>query len=214
MIPIQIIQHRHVKRRGDRPLLLVSAHVQIHVIRPSIRQSMNQPRIAVIRKNHRLVLREQHIKIRVAQSMRMLALRLQFHQVHHVHHPHFQLRQSLSQNRNRRQRLQRRHIASARHHHIRLGPAIAARPIPDAQPGRAMLHRRIHVQPLRRGVFPGHHHVHIMPAPQTMIHHRQQTIRIRRQINPHNLGLLVHHQIDKPRILMRKSVVILPPHVR
>jgi hypothetical protein len=33
-------------------------------------------------------------------------------------------------------------------------------------------------------------------------------------INADNISLLIHDMIDKPRILMSESVVILPPYVR
>ena len=47
-----------------------------------------------------------------------------------------------------------------------------------------------------------------------MIHDRQQAVGVRRQINAHDLGLLVHHNVEETRVLMREAVVILSPHVR
>ena len=52
---IEIVQHRHVERRRDRAFFLVAAHVQVAVIRPAIGQPVNQPRIAVIGEDDRLV---------------------------------------------------------------------------------------------------------------------------------------------------------------
>ena len=45
---IEIVQHGHVERGGDRAFFLVAAHVQIPVVRAPIGQPVNQPRIAVI----------------------------------------------------------------------------------------------------------------------------------------------------------------------
>ena len=47
-----------------------------------------------------------------------------------------------------------------------------------------------------------------------MVHHRQQTVGIRRQINANDLGFLVHDVVNEAGILMRETVVVLPPDVR
>ena len=47
-----------------------------------------------------------------------------------------------------------------------------------------------------------------------MVHHRQQRVRVRWQVDADDLGLLVHRQIDEAGILVRKAVVVLPPDVR
>ena len=67
-------------------------------------------------------------------------------------------------------RFQRRHIAGAGHHHIRLAALVVAGPFPDADAGGAVLDRRVHIEPLRSRVFTGDDHVHIMPAAQAVIH--------------------------------------------
>src|SRR5262245_26518509 len=56
--PIKIVEHAHVERRGGCPLLFITAHVEIFVIRAAIGQAMNQPRVAVKRKNDRFLLGE------------------------------------------------------------------------------------------------------------------------------------------------------------
>ena len=38
---VEIVQHRHIERRGDRTLLLVTAHVNIVVIGPAVGQSVD-----------------------------------------------------------------------------------------------------------------------------------------------------------------------------
>ena len=63
-------------------------------------------------------------------------------------------------------------------------------------------------------MFAGDHDVDVVAAAQAMIHHRQQAIGVRRQIDPHDLRLLVDHVVDEAGILMREAVVILPPDVR
>jgi hypothetical protein len=76
-----------------------------------------------------------------------------------------------------------------------------------------MLDRLIHRQPLRCRLLAGHDDVHIVPASETVISHRQQCIAIGRKIDTHHVGFLVHDMIDKPWILMAEAVVVLPPYV-
>ena len=56
--------------------------------------------------------------------------------------------------------------------------------------------------------------VDVVAAAQAVIGDRQQRIRVGRQIDAHDVGLLVHHVIDEAGILVGEAVVILPPDVR
>jgi hypothetical protein len=47
-----------------------------------------------------------------------------------------------------------------------------------------------------------------------MVGNRQQSVGVRRQVHPDDLGLLVDHVVDEPGILVGESVVVLPPHMR
>jgi len=91
---------------------------------------------------------------------------------------------------------------------------VVAGPLPDANPFRAMRHGGVHVQPLRKGVFAGHHDVDVVSAAQTVIKDREQAIGIRRQINAHNIGLLVDDMVEETGILVGKAIVILLPDMR
>ena len=105
----------------------------------------------------------------------------------------------LAQNGNGGQNLQRGRVAAAGHHHVRLGALVVAGPLPDADAFRAMHHGGVHGQPLRKGVFAGDDDVDVMPAAQAMIKDREQAVGIRRQINAHDVGLLVDDVIDESR---------------
>src|SRR6185295_8802157 len=96
MIAIEIVQHRHVERRRRGAFFLVTAHVQVGVAMTPVGQAMDQPRIAVKREQDRLVDREDRIEFRVRQPMRMLARRLQRHQVDDVDDADLQRRQPLA----------------------------------------------------------------------------------------------------------------------
>jgi hypothetical protein len=50
--------------------------VQVLVVRPSVRQPVNQPRVAVEGEDARLVLGEQGVEFSIRQAVRVLAGRL------------------------------------------------------------------------------------------------------------------------------------------
>ena len=118
--------------------------------------------------------------------------RLQLHEVDDVDHPDFQIGQMLAHDGDGGERLQRGHVATAGHDHVGRDALVVAGPLPDANALSAMLGGGVHRQPLRRRVFACDHDVDIVPAAQAVVHHRQQAVCVRRKINAHDLGLLVH----------------------
>ena len=119
----------------------------------------------------------------------------------------------LAQDRNGGQDLQRGRVSAAGHHHVRLAALIVAGPLPDADAFRAMDDGRIHRQPLRQGMLAGDHDVDVIAAAQAVIEDRQQAIGIGRQIDAHDIRLLVDHVVEEAGILVREAVVILLPDV-
>ena len=211
---VQVVQHRHVEGRGDGAFFLVAADVDVVVVGAAVGQPVDQPRIGMEGEDDRLVLGEELVEIHVAQPVRMLGLRLQLHEVDDVDHPDFQLGQMLAQDGDGGERLQRGHVAAAGHDHVGRDVLVVAGPLPDADALGAVLDGGVHRQPLRRRVFARDHDVDVMAAAQAVIHHRQQAVGIRRQIDAHDLGLLVHDVVDEAGVLMREAVVILAPDVR
>ena len=47
-----------------------------------------------------------------------------------------------------------------------------------------------------------------------MVGDGKEAVRIGRQINTHDLGLLVHDMVNETGVLMGEAVVVLPLHVR
>ena len=139
---------------------------------------------------------------------------LQLHEVDNVDHPYFQIRQMLVHNGNGGERLQRGHVAAAGHDHVGRNALVVAGPRPDTNAFGAVFDCGVHHQPLRGRVFARDYNIDVMPAAQAVIHHREQAICIRRKVNAHNLGFLVHDMVDETGILVREAVVILPPDMR
>lgn len=84
---VEVVEHHHVERGGRSALFLVFAHVQISVVAPSVGEPVNQRRITVIGKDHRLVGGEQRVEVAVGQPVRMFGGRLQPHEVHDIDEP-------------------------------------------------------------------------------------------------------------------------------
>src|SRR5579864_1678882 len=51
MKAVQIVHHRHIKRRGRGAFFFIAAHVHIVVVVTAVRQPMDEPRISVISKD-------------------------------------------------------------------------------------------------------------------------------------------------------------------
>ena len=65
-VAVDVIEHDHVERRRRRALLFVATDVQVVVVVPPVGQPMNQPRVAVIGEDHRLVGGEERVELVVA----------------------------------------------------------------------------------------------------------------------------------------------------
>ena len=73
---------------------------------------------------------------------------------------------------------------------------------------------RGHVEPLRRRLLAGDDHVDVVAAAQTVVRHREQRVRVGRQVHADDIGGLVGDHVDESRVLMTEAVVVLPPDVR
>src|SRR5450830_903978 len=112
------------------------------------------------------------------------------------------------------ERLQRGHVATPDHDHVRGSALVVAGPLPDADTLSAVFNGLFHRQSLGCLIFSRDYDVDIMAAAQAMIPDRKQAVGIRRQIHTHNGRLLVDHMVDEARVLMRKTVMHLLPDMR
>ena len=214
VVAVHVVEHDHVERRRGRALLLVAAHVQVAVVRPPVGQPVDQPRVAVVGEDHRPVGGEERVELRVGEPVRVLVLVLQPHQVDDVDEADAQVGQPLAQDRRGGQRLERRDVAGAAEHDVGILAVVVARPLPDAEAARAVRDRLVHRQVVERRLLAGHDHVDVVAAAQAVVADRQQAVRVRRQVDADDLGLLVDHVVDEARVLVREAVVVLAPDVR
>ena len=63
-------------------------------------------------------------------------------------------------------------------------------------------------------MFTRHDNIYIMSAAQAVIEHRQQAVGVRRKINACYIRLLADDMVEKARVLMGETIVILLPDVR
>ena len=113
----------------------------------------------------------------------------------------------------RRERLQSRHVAAAGHHDVRLA-ALRSKPTPRPRCRACMDDCVVQREVVEGRLLARHHDVHVIAAPQTVVHDGEKRVRVWRQIHPDDLRLLVHDVVDEAGVLMRKPVVVLAPHVR
>src|SRR5712692_8328974 len=211
---IKIVQDRHVERCCRRALLFVAPHVEIVMIVAAISEAVNQPGIAVIGKDDRLIHREHGVEIKIRETVRMLGRGLNGHQIDNIHHANPDVGKMLPQEIDRCQCFERGDITGARHHDIGFGPVVCTCPLPNANTGSAVFDGGLHVEPLQCGLLAGNDHIDIMAASQTMIGDGKQAIGVGRKVNANDVGFLIYHMIDEAGILMSESIVILPPYVR
>ena len=95
------------------------------MIAAPVGELVDHGRIPVVGEDHRPIDREQRIELRILQAVRMFGVRLQRHQVDHIDHPHADVGHVLAQQRDRRERLERGHVARAGHHDVGTALVIA-----------------------------------------------------------------------------------------
>ena len=210
---VEVVEHHHVERRRRRALLLVAAHVDVVVVRAPVGEPVDQPRVAVVGEDDRPVGREERVEVAVGEAVRVLGVGLQPHQVDDVDDAHLQVGQLAAQDVDGGERLERRDVAAAGHDHVRVAVVVRG-PLPDAEPARAVQDGVVDREVVERGLLAGDDHVHVVAGAQAVVGDREQAVRVRRQVDADDLGLLVHHVVDEAGILMREAVVVLPPDVR
>lgn len=85
--PVGLVIDRQFHWRVDISLLLVTAHVEVAVIRATVRESVYQPRVAMEVEDDWLICCEQRIEVSIRKAMWMFCARLQFEKVDHVDEP-------------------------------------------------------------------------------------------------------------------------------
>ena len=214
MVPIEPIQHRHVEWRRRRSTFLIAVNVKLAVTVATVRQPVDEPRVSVKSKHDRFLCREKESKSSIGKTVRMDVLGLQGHEIDHVDDAHAHFRHVFAQEVGGRKRFQGRNVSRTRQHDVRLDVGIVARPRPNAEPFGTMRDRRIHIEPLRFAMLSRYDHVDVVLAAQAVIHDRKQRIGVWREVHSYDVRGLVHDDVEKTRILMCESVVVLPPHVR
>ncbi len=196
--------------------------MDVGVVGPPVGQPVDQPRVAMVSEDHRSVGGEQRVETGVGDPVWVLAVRLEAHQIDDVDDAHLQVREVAPQDVDRGQGLQGRDVAGAGHDHVGhavgccvLGAAggsvVVAGPVPDTDAPGAVGDRRVHRQVVQRRLLARHDDVDVVPAAQAVVGDGQQRVRVRREVHPDYLRLLVDHMVDEARVLMGEAVVVLPP---
>ena len=174
---------------------------------------MDHPGVTREGEYHGLVPSEELVEIPVFQPVWMFRLRLECHQVNDVDDADTDVRHVLPQQRHSCERLERRHVAGAGHNHVGIACIIAC-PRPDTYPRSTVAGGRFDIEPLPVQLLARDDQVDVVPASKAVIRHRKEAVRIRRQVDPNDIGAFVRDMIDEAGILVGKPVVVLPPDQR
>ena len=139
---------------------------------------------------------------------------IEHEQVDHVDDAHRELGQLLAQDLRRRERLDRRHVASGGEDDVRPLWVTIPGPWPDGSSGVVVGDRLIHREPLRQRLLCGDDEVDIADGAQTVVEGRDEAVRIGWQVDADDRALLGQQRVDEPRPLVRVPVVILAPGIR
>ena len=181
---------------------------------PAVGEPVDERRVTVEREDDRLVGREDRVEVAVTETVRMLAFVLQAHQVDDVDDAHCEVGEFLAQDRGSGEHLKSRNVACRSEHDIRfLARLLCSRPRPDPEAARTVSDGLLHREELRLRLLAGHHEVHVVHRAQAVVHCGEQRVRIRRQVHPDDLRLLVDDVVDEAGVLMAEAVVVLAPDV-
>jgi hypothetical protein len=84
MESVKVVHHAHIKRRTGGALFLIAAHVEVRVASSPVGQAVNEPRIAMERKDDWLVRREEGVEVPIWEAVRMLTFWLQLHEIYDI----------------------------------------------------------------------------------------------------------------------------------
>ncbi len=185
------------------------------MVGPPVGQPVDQPRVAVVGEDDRPVGREERVELAVGQAVRVLRLRLEPHQVDDVDDADLAGRAGRW----------RRRSTAASVSSVGMSPAQASTTsgsppsslLAQSQMPMPRVQWRIASsidEPVRRGLLAGDDHVDVVAAAQAVVGDREQRVRVRRQVDPDDLGLLVDDVVDEARVLVAEAVVVLAPDVR
>src|SRR5471032_158784 len=211
---VDLVDDRQLERRIDVAAFPIAMHMHVLVIRAVIRELVNERRIRVEVEDDRLLARENGIEVATGQTVRMIGVGHQPEQVYHVDEADLEVGEMFLQDLDGGERFHGGDIAGTGHHHVRFGVLVRRCPVPDADTLGAMRKCSFHVKVLQVRLLVRDNHVDVVTRTQAMIHHAQQAVRIGRQVDAHDFGTLVRDDIEKTRVLVGETVVILTPYQR
>ena len=167
----------------------------------------------MIGEDHRLVAGEDHVEFAVGQAVRMLGFVLKPHQVDDVDEADLQVGQVLPEQVDGRETPpasgRRRRVAMTTSGSLPSSSVPAHSQIPSPLVQCAIASSMVRKFGLR--LLTRDDHVDVLARPQAMVVRGQQRVRVRRQVDPDDLGALVDHMVDEAGVLVAEAVVVLAP---
>src|SRR5262249_60480830 len=110
-------------------------------------------------ENDRLIYREQRVKVRIRQSVRMFCTGLHLEKIDNVNETNLDVREFLSQQHGCGERLLRGYVPCTCHHDVRFDTLVINRPIPNDDTLGEVFNGGIYIQVMKMHVLIGVHQV-------------------------------------------------------
>ena len=210
---VNLVLYAHVERSCDCTFFVVSVNVEVAVF-TKICELVYQLWISVESENNWLVLCEQCIVFAFAESVWMLMIALELHQVYNVYKTDLEFWNVVAEDCCCSQSFESWCITTTSHYEIWFLTIIVRSPVPDTNTLSTVLNCLIHCEPLATWVLRSNNYVYVVLALNTVVECRKKTVCIRRQVHTYNVSLFVRNMIEESWILVCESVVVLLPYVR
>lgn len=139
-------------------------------------------------------------------------MRDKFEEVNDVDKTNLELRKVFFQECGGSKRFHSRDITATSHNEVRVIVGVTrTRPFPNTKTLGTVRNSSIHVKVLQVVLLIGNDNVDVILAVETMVHDREKTVTVGREVDTDNLGGLVGDDVEETRVLVSETVVVLTP---
>lgn len=145
-------------------------------------------------------------------NLRMVHVRDKLEEVNDVNKTNLELREVLFQESSGSKRLHSRDITATSHNEVRVLVGVThTRPFPNTKTLGTVRNSSLHVEVLQVILFVGNDNVDIVFAVETVIHDREKTVTVGREIDADDLGGLIGDDVEETGVLVSETVMVLTP---
>ena len=213
VIAADLVANDHIERSGGAALVDEAANVEAGFVWAAMNHAVNGPTITVVGKDDWSGLGEERFKGEIVHAMRMLVGAGDNREVDNVDQANFDFRNVLVEEPSGSDCFQGGNVADAGEDHIGIAGFFVAGKGPARSTAGTMLDGFVHIEPLELLLLAASDEVDVIAAPQAMIHHVYQSVRVGRVVDADHVTAASEGIVDETRGLMAESIVIVAPAV-